>query len=403
MSHLPQNNLKILKDASSILDNLLKGLIKLRHSLHSEPELGWQEYETTDKIINFLKKYNYQQFNKPLETGLIVDYHPNKNLPLIGFRADIDALPIQDEKNVTYSSKNKGVCHACGHDFHITIACGLAALLKKLDYTFLNNNVRFIFQPAEEPIPSGASQLIKTDVLKNITEMWAMHLEPNLPLNTISLTSGFVNYQTIRLSWKIYGKGGHSARPNLTVNPIKSSIKIIQKTEDYFNTQFSSQDNEIIFAFTQLHCGTSFNVISDNGLITATLRLTKKKMLDPILDHIKEINQSIVKEDGVRIKFESIPGAPPVNNNAQIIERFKKNIALYNPVNFKIKTDFRSTGGDDFGWYSDSFSSALIRFGISKNKETVGLHEGRFDAPDEIIKTAILFFLIQLILLKEIV
>jgi amidohydrolase len=401
MSHLPQNNLKILKDASSILDDLLKELIKLRHSLHSEPELGWQEYETTEKIIKFLKKYNYQQFSRPLETGLIVDYHSNKNLPFIAFRADIDALPIQDEKNVTYSSQNKGVCHACGHDFHITVACGLAALLKKLEHAFLNNNVRFIFQPAEEPIPSGASQLVKKNVLKNIIEMWAMHLEPNLPLNTISLTSGFVNYQTIRMSWEITGKGGHSARPNLTVNPIKSSIKIIQRTEDYFNTQFSSQDNKVIFAFTQLHCGTSFNVISNNGLITATLRLTEKKILESILNYIKEINESIVNEDGVKIEFESIPGAPPVDNNAQIIERFRKNITLYNPVNFKIKTDFRSTGGDDFGWYSDKISAALIRFGISKNKGTVGLHEGRFDAPDEIIKKAIMFFLIQLILLKE--
>ena len=130
MSRLSQNNLNILKDASIILNNLSEELITLRHSLHNEPELGWQEYKTTEKIISFLKKYNYQKFDRPLETGLIVDYYSDKNLPLIGFRADIDALPLQDEKNVAYSSKNKGVCHACGHDFHTTVACGLAVLLK---------------------------------------------------------------------------------------------------------------------------------------------------------------------------------------------------------------------------------------------------------------------------------
>ena len=261
--------------------------------------------------------------------------------------------------------------------------------------------MRFIFQPAEEPIPSGASQIIKEDVLKKISEMWAMHLEPNLRLNTVSLTSGWVNSQTIRLSWKITGKGGHSARLHLTLNPLKSCIKIIQRTEDYISTQFSSQDNEVIFAFTQLHCGNSFNVISNDGLITATLRLTEKKMYEPILDEIQEINKKIAKEDGVKIEFESIPGAPPVRNAVKIIKRFRKNITLYNPLKFKIKTDFHSTGGDDFGWYSDKISSALIRFGISKNKSTAGLHEGRFNAPDEIIKMAILFFLIQLVLLKD--
>ena len=131
-------------------------LIKFRRSLHREPEPAWQEFNTTRKIKEFLKKHELIQFSYPLKTGLVAELVSNENNPYLGLRADIDALPINDDKKVEYRSANSGICHACGHDIHTTVVCGVAAVLRSLKIE-LPFNLRFIFQPAVNKL-AGHSQ-----------------------------------------------------------------------------------------------------------------------------------------------------------------------------------------------------------------------------------------------------
>ena len=275
------------------IDNLLPELILLRRNLHQTPELGWEEYKTTEKIWTFLKEKGIKKLVRPLKTGVVAEIVNNPKAAFIGIRADIDALPIQDEKTVEYHSQIEGVSHACGHDIHTAIVCGLAALMRYYQNR-IPLNLRFIFQPAEEPIPSGAPKLIESGALDKVQTMWALHVEPALQLGSIGLAKGWVNAQSIKLEWEIQGISGHSARPHLARNPISAGIRLIEKTEKYLEQRKSDDQYPTILAFTNFKSrGEAYNAIPDKVLVGATLRLTDTSLRDNFLREIESVNQSV--------------------------------------------------------------------------------------------------------------
>jgi metal-dependent amidase/aminoacylase/carboxypeptidase family protein len=351
MVHKQEKNNLPISEIREELHEIIPQLIELRRVLHREPELAWQEFATTEKIINYLSNHEISRIRRPLKTGLVVDIRNDKISKFIGLRADIDALAIPDQKKVNYASEHAGISHACGHDVHTVVMTGVAVMLRKF-ISLLPLNVRIIFQPAEEPIPSGAPKMISHGVLSNLETIWAMHVEPALPLGTVCLTKGWVNRQTISLNWKITGKGGHSARPE--------------------------------------------NAIPDQAESGATLRITDMNKKEEYLKKVVQINQQIEQRFKVIINFSSIAGAPPVINDTKVINKLMATLDSWPGENIRIEQDYRSMGGDDFGWYVKKIPGALIRFGSSSKVGTPGLHTGLFDVPHEIIPAAIEFFLFQI-------
>jgi amidohydrolase len=383
------------------IDNLLPQLILLRRSLHQTPELGWVEYKTTEKIWEFLREKGIKKLIRPLKTGVIAEIINNEKAPFISIRADIDALPIQDEKTVEYHSRINGISHACGHDIHTTILCGIAAIMRYYQNR-IPLNLRFIFQPAEEPIPSGAPKLIEKGVLEKVQTMWTMHVEPALPLGSIGMIKGWVNAQSIKLEWEIIGRSGHSARPHLARNPIDAGIRLIEITQKHFRQHESDVHHPTVLAFTTFKSnGEAYNAIPEKALLGATLRLTDISKKERFLLEIDSINRSIEKDYGIKLKFNFIAGSPPVLNDNSVIDKFSSNLHHNNFSDFQIVNHQRSMGSDDFGWYSQIVPSALIRFGIALNDQAPGVHTSQFDAPDGVIPLAILFFLSQIFLWDE--
>jgi len=381
----------------SIISELESDLIQLRKNLHREPEPAWREFKTTHKIKEFLEKEKLFQITYPLETGLVADLIYNDNKPYIGLRADIDALPIDDGKRVGYRSIIPGMCHACGHDVHTTVVCGVAVALKRLGLE-LPFNLRFIFQPAEEPIPSGAPKLIEKGVLDNLTMIWGLHVDPELPMGTISLTHGWVNTQSIRLDWEIEGIAGHSSRPELTKNPISPAALFISRIPSLVE-QFQTKKEDIkIFAFTMIDTNnTSYNTIPPKVLLVATLRLNSENLREQIIDIIKEETMKIGKESGLKIHFSYVAGSPPVMNDPSIINRFNSTRSVDYFPKYNVVENIRSRGSDDFGWYSKILPAALIRFGTSIDQNSPKLHTSQFDVPEDLIPQAILFFVLQIL------
>jgi amidohydrolase len=377
------------------IDGIYPELVALRREMHQFPELAWQEVETTKRVERFLRDQNFTSFRYPLETGLICDLIRKENTETVAFRADLDALPIQDEKKVPYRSKNSGVCHACGHDVHTAIVCGIAGVLNSIQET-LPVNVRFVFQPAEEPIPTGAPKMIEKGALKGVDTIWGLHIEPNLPLGTVSLTSGWVNAQCNRLKWEILGKGGHSARPHQAIDPLWAGIQLIQQMYQTAYHHWSEPDYPLVMSFTKFESGSAYNAIPDTALLEGTLRLTKQEKWADILDQLKKINRSIETSTAVKIKFDKFMGAPPVVNDPILISKFleitKKEIS-----DVMYQSDFRSLGGDDFGYYSTIIPAAMIRFGVGQSENPPGLHTGLFDVNEEVIKIGVRFFVLQLL------
>jgi len=317
--------------------------------------------------------------------------------PTVALRADIDALPVPDEKDVPYRSQNEGICHACGHDVHTAVMCGVAALLNRLE-TPLPVNVRFLFQPAEEPIPSGAPRFIEAGVLEGVDSIWGLHMEPSLPLGTVGLTRGWVNAQSIRLEWKLRGSGGHSARPHLTANPITAGAALLMQASQQATSEWNQPDKPVVLAFTRFISGESYNVIPKEAAITATLRITDPEAKAPLLEKLASLTRHIAGGSEVEAEFTYHAGAPPVINHPDIVGKFIRNLEQSGLGEFRIERNFRSMGGDDFGWYAQALPAALVRFGIaSEGKEAPGLHTGKFDVLEEVIKLAVLFFVIQVL------
>jgi amidohydrolase len=376
---------------------LYPDLIQFRRNLHREPETAWQEFKTTRKIKEFLEKKGLNRLTYPLETGLVAEIVYNENNPYLGLRADIDALPVIDEKEVEYRSIHPGICHACGHDVHTTVVCGVAAVLSYLKLK-LPYNLRFIFQPAEEPIPSGAPKLIEKGVLKNILTIWAMHVDPLFPLGTISLTEGWVNTQSIKLEWQITGVAGHSARPELAKNPISGVSHLIQEMQNLVDELETDKDNLKILAFTKIASSlSSYNTIPQKVNLIATLRLNSESLLEQIISQINHHCTKLGKKAGLEINFDFVSGAPPVINDPTIIRKFEANLSGEDSLEYRILHDIRSRGGDDFGWYAKAIPGALIRFGTAPESNSPLLHTSRFDVPEDLIAQAILLFIIQIL------
>lgn len=380
----------------NLIENIFPILVTFRRELHREPELSWNEFKTTEKIIQFLRHFRYERFFRPLSTGVVTDAVSSPNLPCLVLRADIDALPIQDEKEVEYRSHIAGISHACGHDIHSTVVCGVAAVLSEVRQK-LPVNVRFIFQPAEEPIPSGAPRMIDKGVLEGVQHALAMHVEPSLPLGTVSVTEGWVNAQSIKLEWEIHGSGGHSARPHLATDPLRAAVQLIHQANQFASHRWNHPEYPAVLTFTQCHSGHSYNAVPKHARLTATLRITNGNLREKYLEDIESLNKEIEGSSECHVRFTAVSGAPPVINHPEVVNKLRSHWKENRVESIRFEGNFRSMGGDDFGWFTSRLPSVLLRFGIATSANTPQLHTGLFDAPEEVIRIAVYFFAEQLL------
>ena len=391
-------NTQLKSHINKELNNLYPLLKRFREDLHQHPELSWREYRTTKKIEEFLKRNGLTNFRKPIDTGGYIDFVYKNNSPFILLRADIDALPIQDKKKKPYASKNKGVCHSCGHDMHTTIILGLTTLIQKakLEFSF---NLRFVFQPAEETIPNGANQMIKAGILKNVKYAFGLHMEPHLDLKTVSMTPGWVNMQSIRLNIAISGKSGHSAYPHKCNDTIWIASRIVQDSYQIIYREIDILKSPTILSFTEIQAGEGYNTIPSRLNLGGTFRTANMEAKKLFFSKLAVLTKSIESETGAKIDVELLEGAPPVLNNPELTQKMQENAKKFDKT-IKIVTELKSPGGDDFGLYSQKIPSVLFRFGTAKNGFAPALHTDTFDVPPEVIKNSISFLVNQLIYLE---
>lgn len=232
--------------------NLLGKLKSYRRELHENPELSMKEFETTERIRSWLKDAGITILEYPLEVGVIAEVKGAYSGPTIAIRADIDALPIQEETDVSFVSKNEGVMHACGHDFHTSSIIGTAILLKE-KVAELKGTVRFIFQPAEE-IAQGANLIVESGALEGVEAIFGMHNKPDLPVGTIGVRPGSLMASVDRFEMDINGVGGHAGIPNNSIDPIVVASQVVTGLQTIVSRNISSFDN-IVISVTRLQSG----------------------------------------------------------------------------------------------------------------------------------------------------
>ncbi|RKF46506.1 hydrolase [Bacillus wiedmannii] len=345
------------------LEQLTETLISIRRNLHEHPELSYEEFETTKAIKNWLEEKHIKIINSSLETGVIAEISGNNSGPIIAIRADIDALPIQEETNLPYASKIHGKMHACGHDFHTAAIIGAAYLLKEKESS-LSGTVRFIFQPAEES-SNGACKVIEAGHLRDVQAIFGMHNKPDLPVGTIGIKDGPLMAGVDRFEIEIHGVGTHAAVPDAGVDPIVASSQIVMALQTIVSRNISSSHNAVV-SVTNIHSGNTWNVIPEKATLEGTVRTFQTETREKIPALMKRIIQGVSDALGVKTEFRFYAGPPAVHNDTSLTNLSNQ---VAEKMNLNIISPTPSMAGEDFSFYQQEIPGSFVFMGTSGTHE----------------------------------
>lgn len=375
----------ILNNVRTKIEEIENELINIRRHIHSYPELSNQEFNTMEFISNYLNLHEIKHKTKIANTGIIADISGIDKSFTIAFRADIDALPIEDLKHCSYASKNKGVCHACGHDVHTAINMGIARIFSNKDKNFTPPcNIRLIFQPAEETT-GGASNMIKENALHNVHVTYGLHVDVNTDIGNIKITDSIVNASCLDFKIKIYGKKAHAANPADGVDAIVVSANIINAIQTIISRNIYVGEASVITIGT-INGGKATNVICDYVEMTGTIRALKDTTINNIMNKIKKIIKNIaisMEADAEFIETTYFPSLINWKEAASIIRENALNLlGEKNVLNIK-----PSLGAEDFSYFILNKPGAFFNLGARNKKKAIihNAHNGLFDVDESCI------------------
>jgi amidohydrolase len=341
-------------------------LIAIRRDIHAHPEMGHREHRTTSLIVDQLERAGLVAKVLPIGTGAYCDVLPggfDDSVGLVGLRADIDALPIPDGKNVDYASKNPGMCHACGHDVHTAILLGVGLVLARLrDLDLMTRGVRLIFQPAEETSPGGALDAIDGGVLHDLTEIYALHCDPRTDVGQIALKVGPITSAVDQVNIVLKGKGGHTSRPQLTQDVVGALGAVATMTQLLLARRIDPRSG-VSLMWGSIHAGSVANAIPGTGEIVGTLRALDADGWQLAKQLIPELAAEIVLPFGVEVDVAVTDGVPPAVNHPRGVRRLTRATEVMLGPD-AVGTTEQSLGGEDFSWMLQQVPGALARLGV---------------------------------------
>ncbi|KGG14613.1 N-acetyl-L,L-diaminopimelate deacetylase-like [Prochlorococcus sp. MIT 0602] len=367
----------MLKKPILSLQSFLPDLIELRRHLHAHPELSGEEHQTAALVAGQLKEYGWTVTESVGKTGLIAELG-NTNGPLVGFRVDMDALPVEEKTGLSYASLVQGVMHACGHDLHTCIGLGVARLFAENDSAF--TGIRLLFQPAEE-IASGARWMKQDGATKGLDALFGVHVYPELPVGFIGVRNGTLTAAAGKLEIEIIGDGGHGARPHQTVDSIWIAAKIISGVQEAISRQLDSL-LPVVISFGKIEGGNAFNVIPDRVRLLGTVRCLDPQLNQTLPNWLERQIKAIASSLGGKAVVRYIPIAPPVFNDFDLTNLVEQS-AKFLLGDEKVKRlELPSLGAEDFAEFLEDVPGTMFRLGVAASDGCAPLHNGHF-APDE--------------------
>jgi amidohydrolase len=348
-------------------------VVAVRRDLHAHPELAYAETRTTSVIAQLLSSFGLVPKVLPVGTGVVCDI--GSDGPLIALRADIDALPLTDEKSVSYRSTIDGMSHGCGHDAHTAILLGAAAELADQP---LPGRVRLIFQPAEETVPGGATDTIAGGALEGVAQIFALHCDPRLATGKVGVRIGPITAACDQLEVTLTGAGGHTARPHMTQDVVYALGRIITELPGLLSRRVDPRA-ALSLVWGAVEAGRAPNAIPMNGRLRGTLRVFGRDAWDHAGPMVTTLVEQIAAPCGVRAETNYIRGVPPVVNAAAGVS--VQRAAIRASLGREALSDTQqSMGGEDFAWYLEQVPGALARLGVrAPYGPAFDLHQGTFD------------------------
>ena len=361
--------------------------IEVRHHLHAHPELSYKEFETSKFVQQRLKDLGIQFEVKASTgvTGIIEGKNPSKKV--IALRADMDALPINEQNDVPYRSLNEGVMHACGHDVHTTCLLGAAKILNELKDEW-EGTVKLIFQPGEEKNPGGASLLIKEGVLENPKPdaILALHVHPNMEVGKLSFRGGMVMASADEIYITVKSNGGHAAAPQFTADTILVASQLVVNLQQVVS-RMNNPFNPSVLSITSFNGGNTTNVIPSEVKLMGTFRAMNEDWRFKAHDLIKNICEHTAAASGAQVDVNIDVGYPFVVNNIELTDKAKRKAAEFAGEENVGETEMRM-GAEDFAFYSHIIPACFFRLGVGNIKKNIvsGVHTPTFNIDESAIE-----------------
>ena len=378
---------KILKFAKDIEDKI----INLRHKIHQNPELAFKENETAALVTKELKKLGLEVESGIYHTGVcgLLRNSDNKNEKTILLRADMDALPIQENTGMPYSSNNDGVMHACGHDGHIAILIGVAVLLNKLKNEF-KGNVKFVFQPAEEA-EGGAKGMIEEGVLENpkVDAALGLHLWGTSLRGVVEYKSGPFMASPDKFSLRILGDGGHAAQPEKSIDPIPIATAVVDQFQNIISRRTDPLESAVI-SVCHIEGGDTHNVIPDEVFIEGTVRSLVPEVRDKLPEYMEKAIEKVTSIYGADYDFDYEYRFPPLINDKNMTEILSKSAKKIIGDNRVRELKKANMGGEDFSYFAEAVPANFFYLGMAPSEdEVIKHHQAKFDVDDSVLKEGI--------------
>ncbi len=371
---------EILSHAREVHDYV----IRMRRDFHKHPETGFAEIRTSGVIAEELKRLGLQVQTDIAQTGVVATLPVDGASSTVAFRADMDALPITEENTLEFKSQNEGVSHACGHDANMAMLLGAAKLMVQLRDK-LKRQVKFIFQPCEEQHPGGAKLMVEQGVLKDVNEIYGIHIDPNIPSGTFGVRAGATMAATDRIVITIIGKGGHASTPHLCVDPIVIAAEAILAIQTIISRKVNPL-SPCVVSLCQISGGTTFNVIPDKVKIIGTVRTLTKELRYKMPILLEETIRGITSLNGATYQFEYLRGHPPLSNPQQQVD-FIQNIITDLFGNKSVEHIDPKMGGEDFSYYLEKVKGVFVFLGSGNLEKGANhpLHSSRFLLDEDVL------------------
>ena len=387
-------NLELKEFLSTKVSAIYEKIKGYREHLHQNPELSYKEFNTMEYVAAKLKEIGIPYEKGVAGTGIIGIIRSSKhseNQACIGLRADLDALPIQEQNTASYKSKVDGVMHACGHDVHTSILLGAAEILFELRED-LEHPVKLIFQPGEEKNPGGASLLIEAGVLENpkVKEMYALHVFPELEVGKLAIRPGLNMASCDELHLEIIGVGGHGAMPEKCINPILIGSEFIIEAQNIIHKS-CPKEVPCVISFGHFEALGATNVIPERAEIKGTFRTMNEEWREKAAILLMDLANNLENKYKGNVNLIISKGYPFLKNNEDLTEKLKTKFeSFFGPE--KIEGLALRMTSEDFSFYSQTIPVCFFRLGVGNKEKGIiySVHHPKFDVDSACLKTGML-------------
>lgn len=369
---------------AALAEQFFPRVLELRRHLHANPELSWNENNTAALVADELRKLGFEVQTGVAKTGVVGLLRGNNpNSKCIALRADMDALPITEQSDKPYCSTNAGVMHACGHDVHTSNLLGAAIILAALKEE-IEGTYKFIFQPSEEKIPSGADAMIKEGVLANpkVDKIFGLHVTPELEAGKTGFCAGRFMASSDEIYLTVQGKGGHAAQPDKLVNPLLIASQILLATRHITNLQ-----TPVVLSFGKIEGKGATNVVPDTVEIAGTMRCFDEALRAKLHEEITTLIQDTAIQYGGTCEVNILKGYPVLVNDIDTTNAAKVSAQQFIAANKVIDMPIRM-GSEDFAYYTHYVPACFYRLGTGNDAKgtTKGLHTPSFDIDEDVLR-----------------